>query len=239
MIPGIFVGIASSGRTVDVRWALSLTALATNIPVGSYSTWMIKIGPDRAKQREELAEKAIECGARYIFFLDDDTVCPNTTFKALVQELEQDPKIMVAGGIYCTKDYNPEPLVFKRIGDGAFWNWKVGDVFDCEGLGTGSMMIKTEVFKDLPKPWFYETYDTPTGMFKTLGDEKIPVAQHGGTEDLYFCQKVIDAGFRIVAHGGVLPLHLNQEGIVFSLPPNSYPMKGMTQPEEEGQFTYK
>lgn len=224
-IPGIFVGLASSGRPVDIRWALSLANLVTNLPVGTHSTWIIETGMDRASNRETLAEKAVAAGARYLFFLDDDTVCPNTTFKLLTYEIEKDPKIMVAGGIYCTKEAIPNPLVFKTIGDGPFWTWKAGEVFDCAGLGTGAMLIKTEVFEKLPKPWFLEPHETPVGEVKMVAGERIPVAHRSGTEDLYFCQKVTDAGFRIIAHGGVLPVHIDQRGIVYTLPADSYPIR--------------
>src|SRR5271155_2018326 len=98
-MPGIFIALASSGRKVDIRWSLSLPALATNVPVGSNSTMMIEMGTDRARNREVLAEKALAAGSRYLFFLDDDTVCPNITLKYLVYEIEKDPKIMIAGGI--------------------------------------------------------------------------------------------------------------------------------------------
>lgn len=223
--PGLFVAIASSGRLTDVRWGLSLAALVTNVPCGMHTAWIIEIGNDRAHNREVLAEKAVECGARYLFYLDDDTFCPNNTFKSLIYELEKDPQIMIAGGIYTTKEVEAQPLVFKTIGDGPFWNWKVGDTFDCEGLGTGCMMIKTEVFQHIPKPWFLEPDETPIGVTKRLGNEDVPITHSGGTEDLYFCQKVIDAGFRIRAHGGVLPAHMDQNGVVYGLPADTYPMR--------------
>lgn len=224
-VPGLFIGLASSGRSVRMQWSLSLINLVTNLPVGCHSTWMIEAGPDRAGNRERLAEKAIEAGARYLFFLDDDTICPNTTFKLLAYELEKNPRIMVAGGIYCTKEAIPHPLVFKEIGGGPFWTWKAGEVFDCAGLGTGCMMIKTEVFKHLPKPWFFEPYDTPTNESRMIGDREVPITHRSGTDDLYFCQKVADAGFRIVAHGGVLPVHMDENGIVYALPQDSYPLQ--------------
>jgi hypothetical protein len=224
-VPGIFVAIASSGRAVDVRWSLSLVGLITNVPVGTHTTWMVQIGQDRAANREFLAEKAIAAGARYLFMVDDDTICPNTTFKSLIYELEKDPKIMVAGGIYCTKEALPNPLVFKTIGDGPFWNWKQGEVFDCAGLGTGCMMVKTEVFRHLSKPWFFEPHETPTAETMEIDGERIPVSHRSGTDDLYFCQKVAAAGFRLVAHGGVLPIHLDQNGGLYTLPADSYPMR--------------
>ena len=230
VMPGLFIGIPSSGRTVDVRWALSLQNLGAGAPVGSFTTWQIEIGEDRAANREFLAEKAIEAGARYFFMVDDDTVCPNTTLRYLSYEIEKDPKIMVTGGIYTTKEYPPRPLVFKRLGDGSFWNWKAGDVFDCEGIATGCMMIKTEVFQHLPKPWFYEPDETPQNETRTVGDREISIVRSGGTDDLYFCKKVIDAGFRIVAHGGVLCAHIGQNGVVYSLAEDSYPFQKKEEP---------
>lgn len=224
-IPGMFIGIPSSGRTVDIRWALSLQGLGANAPVGSFTTWQIQISTDRAANREYLAEQAIQAGSRYLFMVDDDTVVPPFTLKSLTYEIEKDPKIMVAGGIYCSKEYPARPLVFKRLGDGSFWNWKVGEVFDCQGLGTGCMLIKTEVFKNLPKPWFYEPDETPENESRQVGDTDIPVVKRGGTDDLYFCQKVIDAGYRIVAHGGVLCAHIGQNGVIYTLPEDSYPFK--------------
>ena len=221
---GLFVAIASSGRRVDVRWGLNLTALVSNVPVGTHTAWIIEMGSDRAKNREVLAEKAIECGARYLFYIDDDTFVPNHTFKSLIYEMEKDPKIMIVGGIYTTKEALPQPLAFKKIGEGPFWQWKAGEVFDCEGLGTGCMMIKTEVFQHIPKPWFLEPHETPVGVTRKIGNEDVPVSHSSGTEDLYFCQKVIDAGFRIRAHGGVLPIHMDENGIAYTLPADTFPM---------------
>ena len=225
MRPGLIIGIASSGRPVNIGWSLSLVTLSLNVPMGSFTTWMIEAGPDRAGNREKLAEHAVESGAKYLFFLDDDTICPNTTLKYLTYEIEKDPQIMVCGGIYCTKELPSVPIVFKRIGDGAFWDWKVGDVFDCAGLGTGCMLIKTEVFAKLPKPWFLEPDETPVGRSEKIGNKVVPIAHSGGTEDLYFCSKVTSLGFRIVAHGGVLPLHVDSEGKAHALDPSTFPCR--------------
>ncbi len=127
---------------------------------------------------------------------------------------------MVIGGIYCTKTDPPEPIVFKELGAGPFYNWKVGDVFECKGLGAGCMLIKTEVFKHISKPWFLE----PDEIFV---DAKDGVARNVGTDDLYFCQKVTEAGFKIMAHGGVLPVHIDIDGRMYTLPIDSYPCQGV------------
>lgn len=223
---GIIIGIASSGRKVDLRWSLSLPTLAVNAPVGMNIAWAVKEGTDRAGNREAIAEKAVEIGFPYLFFLDDDTVCPNFTLKALHYQLANNKNAMVCGGIYCTKEDIPCPIVFEEIGGGPFYDWKVGQVFPCKGLGTGAMLIKTEVFKHLPKPWFYEPHEAPADESVDLAGSNVPVMHRGGTDDLYFCKKVSDAGFTILAHGGVLPVHLGQDGRMYTLPADSYPVRG-------------
>lgn len=222
---GILVGIASSGRPVNIGWSLSLINLALNAPMGTFVTWMVENGTDRAGNREKLAEAAIAGGARYLFFLDDDTICPNTTLKYLAYEIEKDPAIMICGGIYCTKELPSVPIVMKRFGDGPYFRWKKGEVFDCEGLGTGAMLIKTEVFQHLEKPWFYEPNEAPVGESIKMGNKVVPIMHRSGTEDLYFCRKVLDAGFRIVAHGGVIGLHVGQDGTPYGLDPSAFPLR--------------
>lgn len=229
---GLAIGIASSGRKVELLWSLTLPILTANGPVGMNVGWLVAKNEkgkendplERARNREKIVEKAISAGFEYLFFLDDDTCCPNFTLKYLHYQLANDPLAMVCGGIYCTKEEIPCPLVFKELGSGPFYEWKVGDVFSCKGLGTGSMMMKTKVFEHLSKPWFFEPNETPVDKTITLGDvENVPLLHEGGTDDLFFCKKVTDAGFKILAHGGVLPVHLGDDGKMFTLPLNSYP----------------
>lgn len=220
---GVAMLIASSGRKVDMEWALSLPTFG--FPVGMSAMWFLCVNTDRAAQREALADQALKSGAEYLFFLDDDTVIPNYTLQQLHYHLNQDPQAAVIGGIYCTKADFPEPLVFKDLGAGVFWEWKVGEVFECKGLGTGCMMIKSSALKTLPKPWFKEPNETPAGQIENYNGIEVPLAKKTGTDDLFFCQKVTDAGFKILAHGGVLPVHIDQNGKKYSLPLDSYPLK--------------
>lgn len=222
---GILIAVASSGRPVHMEWSMTLPCLGN--PVGMSIAWAVKKGLDRAKNREELVEKALAIGAQYIFFLDDDTLCPNFTLRYLHYQLEQRPEAMICGGIYCTKEDIPEPLVFMDLGGGSFYRWKVNDVFECKGLGTGCMLIKTEIFRMLQKPWFYEPDTVHVDEMVKLGDLEVPIMKTIGTDDLYFCQKVTDAGFKIIAHGGVLPVHMDENGKMYTLPMDSYPCQGI------------
>lgn len=143
----------------------------------------------------------------------------------------------VAGGLYWTKGVPSLPLIYgdptqpdplrpegmfhvryaapqqdpKRAGkvneDGS--DWHDGEIVECNGLGMGFTLFKTEIFRDkrLEKPWF-----------KTLGDhgtlEQPGVRQY--TQDLYFFQKARALGYRCAVDTRVKLGHLNlQTGEIF------------------------
>ena len=85
-------------------------------------------------------------------------------------------------------------------------------------IATGCMMIKTEVFQHLEKPYF-----------KTVDEEPdAEVILKLVTDDLYFCKKVTDAGFKILADGAILCTHWDYRTdppTPYQLPPDSYPLK--------------
>jgi hypothetical protein len=133
---------------------------------------------------------------------------------------------MVAGGIYCAKANPTEPVVYRQNGDGAFWKWKAGDVFECSGIGTGCMAIKTELFRRLPEPWFLSVDEE--------GTPDTPVVQV--TDDMYFCDKVQQAGFKILADTNVMCVHwgwneAKNDFQAFMLPEDCYPMRPVSESE--------
>lgn len=220
---GVAMLIASSGRQVNIEWSLSLPTF--QYPVGMSAAWFLCIDKDRAAQREKLLEKAVDIGAEYAMFIDDDTLIPNYSIQQLHYHLSQNPDVAVCGGIYCTKTEFPEPIVFKELGAGPFWKWSIGDVFECKGLGTGCMMIRCEALKSLSKPWFSEPKEAPVGEIATFNGTEIEVGLRESTDDLYFCRKLTEAKWKILAHGGILPVHIGQEGKFYTLPVDSWPCK--------------
>ena len=167
--------------------------------------------------RNYIAEGALDLGAPYVWFIDDDVQVPFLAARYLLSALKQaDDKVMAIGGIYPSRQNPPEPIVYKGNGVGCFWKWKAGQVFDCTLVGTGCMLIKTEVFKHLEKPWFRKV-DSDLAKI---------------TDDAWFCDKVVSAGFKILAHGGVLCNHWdNEQEVCFTLPQDSYPFQDVAPPE--------
>lgn len=225
---GVVVVVASSGRPVPIEWAMGIATLS--YPVGMHHAWLInKKSPanpsfTRAAQRETLAERALALGAEFMMCLDDDTVPPAHAIQSLWYVLSQNPKAAIAAGIYCTKEDNPSPIVFKELGAGPFWHWTLGDIFPCKGLGLGCMLIRLSMLKDLPKPWFEDKSTSEPGRKELVGTVEMNIAGDSGTDDLHLCRLMTEAGHTILAHGGVLPLHVGEDGRQFLLAEDSYPI---------------
>ncbi len=211
-------------RNVLPDWAISLASIAP--PMNATFTIRRTIGQIRDEAREQMAEKAVEEKSEFILCLDDDvTVPPNIVRQLLFAFGEAPDDVMVIGGIYCTKTSPAIPLVFRKEGEGPFYKWKLGEVFPCEIIATGMMMIRTKVFEGMPKPWFKDVDGVEEGKKYGLIPDDFDVLNFGINDDGFFCKRVADQGCKVMAHGGVLGMHWDQKGTAYVLPDNSYPMK--------------
>lgn len=187
----LLVGIPTTGRQTTVRWGVNLATQIYPLSM-SYNFCEVK-GAEAGEARNRIVQFAKESKAKLIWMVDDDVLPPQYAVQKLLYSMLNKPNVMAAAGIIYTKGDIPEPLVFEHNGSGPYVNWKRGDVFEVPGfISTGCMLIRTEVFDKIPEPWF-KTLDFPDKM----------------TEDVWFCLAVRKAGFKILAHGGVLCGHYN------------------------------
>jgi hypothetical protein len=220
---GCLVAIASSGRLInaDMVIAMSMQTPPTHFSMG----YMAVKGFPVEIAREKAAEAALELKAKYLWFVDDDTIPPMNAVRRLIYILENYPEIAVCGGVYVTKSDPTQPVVFRGSGQGSFWRWKAGDVFEVTGMGAGCMLIRTSVFNELKRPWFAFTQEVSYDGI------------HAGSlvsEDIGFCDAVRKAGYKVFAHGGVLCDHFDAStGVTYVLPADSYPMRPETRTEAE------
>jgi hypothetical protein len=213
---GLAFCVPLSGRPVPYQWALSVPGLPD--PPNFYILRFHTVGKRTDIARNEMVEAAQSANCRLLYFVDDDTVPPVHGLVRLIYDLENHPEIDVVSGIYVSKQDPPAPVVFKKAGDGPFWDWTVSDTFEVEEIGLGCALIRMSVFDKLAKPYF--TF------------EKKPVTWGGVKynletwEDLYFCQKLHEAGCRILVDSSVLCLHCDiGTGKVHELPKESLPWK--------------
>jgi Glycosyl transferase family 2 len=210
---GLMLGLPLGRKEVRREWAHAMMTVAWPLNV----TIMHSVVTDLpiSDARNLICQQALEVGAKYIWFVDDDTVPPSASVRMLMYQLDQHPEAIAIGGIYCCKTEPTQPMVFKDFGQGSDWDWNVGETFECAAIGTGCMLIRTEMLQQLPQPWF-RTIDV------AVQHDAVHALQC--TDDIYFCKLAKVAGLKILAHGGVLCHHWDMEtGKVYKLPEDSLP----------------
>lgn len=234
------------GSNPSPEWCFSFADILPPMNGSMYRTKLVNA--ERGFARTKLCYDAWKRGSKFGQFLDADNTVPANMIRMLMFELENaDPDVMVIGGIYTTKTLPPVPLVYKTIGDGPFYRWKLGEVFPVELVATGMMMIRMELFDNLEdprpivdktksskthgeiigfdNPWFKEIRGVEEAKHYGLLPEDYKGSEFLCNDDGFFCHKVISAGYKILAHGGCLGLHWDDKGTAYCLPDNSYAIK--------------
>lgn len=219
----LLFAVPLTGRPIppDVMFAFHSMAFPMNF---NYHTLRI-VGKPVDAARNEYAEYALANECKYIFFWDEDVACPPQSVPELVYKMEHHPEAAVIGGIYCLKREPSEPLVFRGNGNGPFWDWKAGEFFEVSGIGMGCTLVRTDVFRDLKKPWFKTEFNYSRMMEGTAGVES-------WTEDLWFCQRITDTGrWKIYADASLLCAHYDMTTCKpYTLPEDSKPVQHMQAP---------
>jgi hypothetical protein len=152
--------------------------------------------------RERLAEWAIETKVDYMLFIDDDMICPMDLFEKLYRH---DVDVVAPLAFMRMPPHSP---VMYRVEDGydplqrmeyytthVVKNYPKNRLVECDAVGFGAALIKTDVLRRMPQPWFMST--TRSG------------------EDLWFCYKAKkDAGARIFMDTSVKLGHIGMAPII-------------------------
>lgn len=198
-------------------WALAFKSLSP--PINFNVIMQIVKGCEIGLARQNMAEHSVSIGAKYLFFLGDDVVVPAHTLKQLIYRMEQQPEIGVIGGVYCSKCDPPAPLVFRGNGSGSYWDWKIGELFECTGLGMDCTLIRVSILERISRPWF-KTVDQDSYLDGVNSAES-------WTEDLFFCNKVLaESNSKIYCDSSIICDHWDiSANKKYSLPNGSLPKR--------------
>lgn len=175
----ICIGLLSN-RGFEQQMVLSLMKMIKFSSHRNIHFEVVSEGYTIAENRNSLAAKSCQNKCTHLLMIDDDMIFPENTLEILLQ---QDKDLI--GVLYNPRQFSDGYMVNaildknKRI--------KKEDLpkepFECYGVGFGTVLIKTELFYKIERPWFdWETYET--GMIKN-------------GEDFYFCNKAREAGYGI------------------------------------------
>ena len=186
----ICIGIPNKNGLWSYRFGLSLVQLQTTINCSLMH--IIVAGKPVDEARNEIVEQAKNAGAKYLMFIDDDNLVPPFAIPRLLNL-----KAKVASGVYYTKYQPPTPVILKKDYVGGWDKWTYGEVIDVDYIGLGCALIDMSVFDDIEPPYFKYTKG---------GVDPRKMEAHIG-EDVYFCDKVLQAGHKIYVDTYVQAAH--------------------------------
>lgn len=165
-------------------------------PVNTDIRW--GIGGDFARNRNNIVRSALDSGAEWVFFIDDDQAFDGEILMRLLAH-----ELPVVSGLYLNRAAPYHPVAYNGISyaeDGSpAWHpiSMVGapqtGLVEIEAAGSGGMLIRSEVFREVGDPWF----------------EKTTMA----SEDITFCERARAAGFQLFLDLGCPMGHLGTVAI--------------------------
>lgn len=163
-----------------------------------------------SKARNLAAKEAIDSGCSHVLFIDDDMVFPPEAAEKL---LDQDKDII--GALCFGRREDPYPIAKKlyknEIVDytwDAVSTWE--ETTEVDGVGTGFLLIKTEVFKRIQPPFFAFRRASDFGL------KELPFPDEELSEDTHFMMKAKMAGYQIWVDPTIIIGHHGQK--VFQRP---------------------
>lgn len=128
--------------------------------------------------RQSLAEDALRVEATHIMWLDSDMHFPNDVIGKL---LEHDLDFV---GANCSKRIEPvQPTAMDLDGNRIWPDPERGGLQEVSMLGFAVLLMKTDMLRKIPKPWFAAPW--------------IPELGYHAGEDMYFCKKAMECGFKL------------------------------------------
>lgn len=153
-----------------------------------------------SEAREAIAEKALELECDWLLFTDDDSSFPHD---ALIRLMSHD--VDIVGGLVFQRKPPYYPCIFKQAENDLFMMECIDKgLMEIDAIGMAFTLIKTKVFKKIPKPWF-------AWGDKSLG---IYVDKGGLGEDLSFCIKAKRAGFKVYCDTDLNVKHIGESLII-------------------------
>jgi len=174
----IFIAIPTTG---NVRTELAIFLLGLNRQ--NYDVIVtFTVGGGIAHNRNSLVESFLKTDYEWFLFIDSDIMPPLN-----VLDMTKNGKDICSGICPQFRKDRIVSLILKKYQDKYKFikNDIKGDVIEIDGVGTGCLLIRRNVFEKIEKPYF-----------EFLFDEK---GMNRLSEDLNFCRKAQEAGFKIWA----------------------------------------
>ena len=197
-------------------------------PLNVSIAYGVKTGLRSPAARQIMTMDAIRLGAKYVFYVDDDTLVPPLGLYTLYNFMERNPHAGAVSGVYVTRETPCEPLIYKAHGEGCSWDFQMGPNAEPElifGAGAGCLLARVDAIQ----AWMNDNPDTPI-----WADQRdIPSADTKGESrvmwghDIRFCRELNALGWPVYVDGRVLCGHFDvRTGKVFEVPADAPGLMG-------------
>lgn len=167
-----------------------------------FEFWFLSIGRIfTPAAREEAAKKAIEHGHDYIFFVDDDMICPDDLFLRLYRH---DKDVVCPLAFTRNPPYNPVMYAsiegWDEVNRSSYFinnvvrNYPRNKLVEVDACGFGACLMKTWMLKKIEPPYF--------------------MSSEGTGEDILFCYKSKKVGARVFMDTSINIGHIGHPQII-------------------------
>ena len=184
--------------------ALFAQSLSTMRMVGECQI-AFQIGSLIYTSRDDLARYAMKEGFDYVLWLDSDMVFPEDFHERMLKTLTEN-NLDILSGIYYKRKPPYSPVIFDKMQlKGKIWDYSWLDdvpdsLFEVGACGFGCVLLKTEVLMSVQLKHGY--------LFHPM--------QNGG-EDVAFCVRARDCGYRIMCDPTIVCGHVGNVVITDTL----------------------
>jgi hypothetical protein len=199
------LGIATTGL-IRYEWHSAIFDMVVPMCHGPSKTYganlhyFSSIGYHVAEARNLIVQNFLKDNfTEWLFFIDHDTLPHPFTFAYMTQHIRE-KKYPIVSGLYFSKTFPSQPLVFRGTRNGVYTDWQCGDLVNTSAVPMGMTIIHRSILE-----WCYarsrEVMCTDgtvvKEVFRTPRDRIVDPQSNSyftlvGTEDLWFCEKLMD-----------------------------------------------
>lgn len=186
----LVIGIPTLG---NVHWQFASSLMALQLLPDTRVIWMVRSMIDTA--RNQIVKDALKDESyTHLLMIDDDmTFDPDFAIKLIERNVD------VISGLAFKRRPEYTPCVFNKEKDGKYYPTLPNEFQEVDIVGTGGILINTEVLKKLEYPWFETYYD----------ENKV----HWSV-DFDFCMKAKKAGYKIYVEPNAEMGHIGDAPII-------------------------
>jgi len=150
--------------------------------------------------RNELVKRALEVNPDYILFLDADHSFESNLFYRLY---EKQKDIVSALTFQKVRPFYPHARIKNKQGKFELLKkWEKNELLKIDGVGMACILLKADVFRKIPEPWF---------EFITNDTDRKGKLEYG--EDIWFCKKLEEKGYDIWLDTSTIVRHIGGDGV--------------------------